>query len=118
MVVFTLLGYWSDQTANACSPIDGKASTLIEQTISSVRIVQSFDMGPRILSKLENTMLRPLKRMARKKAAVRALQQGAVYAAGFLVYSMCFWYGGVEVARGLSVGSVLVVSPQIREKYS
>lgn len=91
-------------------PVDGKASTLIEQTISSVRIVQAFDMGPRLLTKLEYGMIRPLRRLAKKKALVKALEQGTAYGAAFLVYSMCFWYGGVSVQHGLSVGSVLVVS--------
>ncbi|WVQ95838.1 hypothetical protein IAU59_002937 [Kwoniella sp. CBS 9459] len=107
MFVFTGLGYWSDSVSQAGDQIDGKAATMIEQILSSVRIVQSFELGPRLLSKLEYDMLRPLQRLARKKTAVKGLELGTAFGAGFLVYSMCFWYGGIEVTRGRSVGDVM-----------
>ncbi|WVF68289.1 hypothetical protein IAT40_003054 [Kwoniella sp. CBS 6097] len=107
MIVFTGLGYWSDSVAQAGDQIDGKAATMIEQILSSVRIVQSFDLGPRLLSKLEYDMLRPLQKLARRKTAVKGLELGTAFGAGFLVYSMCFWYGGIEVTKGRSVGDVM-----------
>ncbi|OCF38975.1 hypothetical protein I317_07230 [Kwoniella heveanensis CBS 569] len=107
MIVFTGLGYWSDNVAQAGDQIDGKAATMIEQILSSVRIVQSFDLGPRLLSKLQYDMLRPLQKLARRKTAVKGLELGTAFGAGFLVYSMCFWYGGIEVTKGRSVGDVM-----------
>lgn len=109
-VLFTVLGYWSDSVMTSLAPLDGKASSLIEQILSSVRIVQSFDLGPRLIRKLEHDMLAPLRRAAKKKSGVRALEQAAVYGMGFLVYCMAYWFGGIEVARGLRVGDLLTVS--------
>lgn len=110
IILFTVLGYWSDSVTTSLAPLDGRASTLIEQILSSVRIVQSFDLGPRLIRKLEHDMLVPLRRAARKKSAVHAIEQAAGYGAGFLVYGMCFWYGSIEVARGLEIGNLLTVS--------
>jgi ATP-binding cassette subfamily B (MDR/TAP) protein 1 len=109
-VLFTALGYWSDNVLTALAPLDGRASSLIEQILSSVRIVQSFDLGPRLIRKLEHDMLGPLRRAAKKKSGVRALEQATVYGLGFLVYCMAYWFGGIEVARGLEVGDLLTVS--------
>ncbi|WWC59907.1 uncharacterized protein I303_102469 [Kwoniella dejecticola CBS 10117] len=107
MAVFTGLGYWSDHVSRSSDVLDGKAATLIEQMLSSVRIIQSFNLAPRLLSKLEYDMLEPLRRLARKKTAVKGLEFGIAFGAGFLVYSMAFWYGGIEVSRGQSVGHVM-----------
>ncbi|WVR07870.1 hypothetical protein IAU60_004913 [Kwoniella sp. DSM 27419] len=102
MVVFTLLGYWSDRVSQRSDSVDGKAATFIEQILSSVRIVQSFDLGPRLLGTLDNDMFRPLLRLARTKTSIKGLELGVAYGCGLLVYSMCFWYGGIEVTRGVS----------------
>jgi ATP-binding cassette subfamily B (MDR/TAP) protein 1 len=110
MVMFTALGYWAEAVAVTKGPMDGKTSSFIEQILSSVRIVQSFDMAPKLLRKLQTGMLAPLKRLSTKTSATRALEQAAAYGAGFLVYSLAFWYGGISVQGGLSVGNFLTVS--------
>jgi ATP-binding cassette subfamily B (MDR/TAP) protein 1 len=110
MVMFTALGYWSESVAVTKGPMDGKTSSFIEQILSSVRIVQSFDMAPKLLRKLQTGMLGPLKKLSTKTSATRALEQAAAYGAGFLVYSLSFWYGGISVQGGLSVGNFLTVS--------
>ncbi|WWD00806.1 hypothetical protein V866_007743 [Kwoniella sp. B9012] len=109
MGVFIGLGYWSDHVARASDEIDGKAATLIEQILSSVRVVQSFNLGPRLLSQLELGMLQPIRSLARKKTAVKGLELGTAFGCGFLVYSMGFWYGGIEVAHSQSVGDVMTI---------
>ena len=111
MVMFTALGYWSESVAVTKGPMDGKTSSFIEQILSSVRIVQSFDMAPKLLRKLQTGMLGPLKKLSTKTSATSALEQAAAYGAGFLVYSLSFWYGGIQVADGLSVGNFLTVRP-------
>lgn len=110
MIMFTVLGYWSDAVATTKGPMDGKTSSFIEQILSSVRIVQSFDMAPKLLRKLQTGMLAPLRKLSKKTSATRALEQAAAYGAGFLVYSLAFWYGGIQVQAGLSVGNFLTVS--------
>lgn len=110
MSIFAGLGYWAESVSKRVSETDGKASSFIEQIISSVRVVQSFNMSQRLIARLEHGLLGPLRILARRRAMVKALEQGLVYGAGFIVYSACFWYGGIEVTRGTSVGDVLTVS--------
>lgn len=71
-------------------------------------------MGQHLLVKLEYTMLKPLRKLSTKVAAAKAMEQSAGYGAGLLVYSMCFWYGGISVQNGASVGDVLTVSRDAR----
>jgi ATP-binding cassette subfamily B (MDR/TAP) protein 1 len=110
MAIFYFLGIYSDRAAQTRSPLDGKASTFVEQVISSVRIVQSFDMSDRLLHRLDHGMLKPLKTMAKTKAGFKALEQAVAFGFAMLVYSMCFWYGGISVEHGVSVGAVVTVS--------
>lgn len=67
-------------------------------------------MAPKLLRKLQTDMLAPLRKLSKKTSATRALEQAAAYGAGFLVYSLSFWYGGIQVQAGLSVGNFLTVS--------
>jgi len=110
MIMFAGLGYWSDSAQEARSPLDGQVSSFIETMLSSVRVVQSFDMGNHLLLKLEHTMLRPLRKLSTKVATTKALEQAAGYGVAFLVYSMCFWYGSISVANGTTIGDVITVS--------
>lgn len=111
VIIFTGLGWWTERASRTVDILDGRASSLIEQILSSVRISQSFNMGDRLLLKLENDMLGPLRRMSRKKSAVKAIEFAAAFGAGFLVYCLSFWYGGIAVQDGYPIGNVLTVSP-------
>lgn len=110
VLIFTGLGWWTEQASRVVDILDGRASSLIEQILSSVRIAQSFDMGEKLLLKLENDMLRPLRHLSTKKSAVKAIEFAAAFGAGFLVYCVSFWYGGIAVENGAMVGNVLTVS--------
>lgn len=55
-------------------------------------------------------MFRQLRRLGIKRAAGRAGDQAVAFFAIFLVYAAAFWYGSIEVERGLPVGHVLTVS--------
>ncbi|KAI9632019.1 P-loop containing nucleoside triphosphate hydrolase protein [Dioszegia hungarica] len=109
VIIFTGLGWWTERASRTVDILDGRASSLIEQILSSVRISQSFNMGDRLLLKLENDMLGPLRRMSRKKSAVKAIEFAAAFGAGFLVYCLSFWYGGIAVQDGYPIGNVLTV---------
>ena len=109
-IIFTVLGIWSDKASQAADVLDGEASSLIEQILSSVRIVQSFNISNKLVLKLENEMLGPLRRLSQRKSAVKSLELAAAFGAGFLVYSVSFWYGGITVSEGTDVGNVLTVS--------
>jgi ATP-binding cassette subfamily B (MDR/TAP) protein 1 len=108
-----MLGFWSDKVSRQTSEVDGRASSFIEQILSSVRVVQSFDMSTKLIARLEHGFMGPLRKLSKKRSWVRAVEQGSTFGAGFLVYSMCFWFGGIEVARGQTVGDVLVVSTSV-----
>jgi hypothetical protein len=109
MAIFFLLGSWSDRVATATAPLDGRVSSLIEQILSSARIVQSFDLAPRLISKLEYGLLRPMRKVAQKKAMATSLEQSFAFGAGFLVYSTAYWFGGMEILRGVTVGDITTV---------
>jgi ATP-binding cassette subfamily B (MDR/TAP) protein 1 len=111
MAIFIGVGWWTEAIVVKRVPIDGQLSSFTEQLLSSIRIVHSFDMGKPLLLKLEHSMLKPLRRLTRKIALVKALEQASAYGAGFLVYSLAFWYGSIEVTKGAEVGDVLTVSP-------
>jgi len=107
--LFGVLGYWSSKVAQSTAHLDGKTASFIEQIISSIRIVHSFDMGQRLLVKLDDGMLRPLISISKRKAASNSLEQSVAFGATFIVYSFSYWYGGVAVSDGVSVGHVLTV---------
>lgn len=109
-IIFSALGILSDKAGQSADVLDGKASSLIEQILSSVRIVQSFNIGNKLVLKLENEMLRPLRALSRVKSMTKAIELAAAFGAGFLVYSVSFWYGGITVSEGTEVGNVLTVS--------
>ena len=104
-----MLGIWSDAASQAADKLDGKASSLIEQILSSVRIVQAFNINDKLLLKLENEMLRPLRVLSRRKSFVKSVELAAAFGAGFLVYAVSFWYGGITISEGTEVGDVLTV---------
>ncbi|WWD19426.1 hypothetical protein CI109_103886 [Kwoniella shandongensis] len=105
---FGISGYYFDKVSQTSDEIDGRASTLIEQGLSSVRIIQSFGIGSRLLAKLESDMFRPLQSLAIRINGIKGLQMGVVYGFGFIVYSMGFWYGGISIVKnGVSVGNVV-----------
>jgi ABC-type multidrug transport system fused ATPase/permease subunit len=108
-IIFTVLGIWADSASQAADKLDGKASSLIEQILSSVRIVQAFNINEKLLLKLENEMLRPLRRLSQRKSAVKSIELAAAFGAGFLVYAVSFWYGGISISEGTEVGNVLTV---------
>lgn len=112
-IIFTVLGIWADSASQAADKLDGKASSLIEQILSSVRIVQAFNITDKLLLKLENEMLRPLRRLSQRKSAVKSIELAAAFGAGFLVYAVSFWYGGISISEGTEVGNVLTVCSRL-----
>ncbi|ORX39728.1 P-loop containing nucleoside triphosphate hydrolase protein [Kockovaella imperatae] len=101
------LGVVTDKISARQSALDGRISSHIEQVLSSIRIVHAFDMAPALLTRMETALLRPWRKLTKRLSLVKAIEQGAVFGAGLIVYSMSFWFGGREVASGTSVGNVL-----------
>ncbi|WRT65273.1 uncharacterized protein IL334_002216 [Kwoniella shivajii] len=108
LAIFLFAGYRLDKVTATRDEIDGRAATLIEQGLSSVRIIQSFNLGPQLLSKMEHDMFKPLRSFALKITALKGLQLGVAYGLGFLVYSLGIWYGSISLTHGsVTVGDVI-----------
>jgi ABC-type multidrug transport system fused ATPase/permease subunit len=61
------------------------------------------------MDRLDSHMLKRLQRLGAHRSIIRSLQQSSVYFALFLTYSLSFWYGGIQVRKGLATGHVLTV---------
>lgn len=90
--------------------LEGRVSTLVEQILSSVRIVQSFNMGSDLIKRFDGELLEQLRKLYAKRSMIRSLEQSSVYFAVFLAYSMAFWFGGIQVRKGLETGRLMTVS--------
>lgn len=73
-------------------------------------VVQAFDMGETVIKRMNDTLCRQSQRLGVRRSFIRSSKQSSVYFALFLTYSLTFWYGGIEVRRGLDTGRVMTVS--------
>lgn len=59
VVVFGSLGWANSYIGDRANHLEGETSSYIEQILCSVRIVQSFGMGPSLIERLERDWLKP-----------------------------------------------------------
>ena len=109
LIMFGFLVWANDIVGGPVSALEGQASSLAEQILSSVRIVQSFNMGESIIKRFDGDLLKRLQRLGAKRSVIRSLEQSSVYFTLFLTYSLTFWFGGIQVREGLQTGHVLTV---------
>ena len=115
VIPFTLAIIWVSSylihTSSApISTLEGRASSLVEQILSSIRIAQTFSMESSLVKKFDEAFLSRLERLGRTRALARAFEQAGVYFALFLTFSLSFWMSGIEVVNGVQVGYALTVS--------
>jgi ATP-binding cassette subfamily B (MDR/TAP) protein 1 len=110
IATFTFLGWANKVIGGPVDSLEGQTSSLVEQVFASIRVVQSFNMGPSLIARLDNDLFKRLRKLGAKRSVVRALEQSSIYFANFLVYSLAFWYGGIQVRRGLATGNFVTVS--------
>jgi ABC-type multidrug transport system fused ATPase/permease subunit len=111
--VFGIVGFhvWANnKVSGRANRIDGQMASTVEQILSSIRIVQAFDMGATVIKRMDDSFCRQSRRLGMKRAFIRSSKQSSVYFALFLTYSLTFWFGGKEVKRGLDTGRVITVS--------
>lgn len=113
VIIFAFLGWANDIVSAPANNLEGQTSSLAEQILSSVRIVQSFNMGGGLIKRFDGDLLKRLQKLGAKRSVIRSLEQSSVYFALFLLYSLAFWFGGIEVRAGLATGHVLTVSSAI-----
>lgn len=100
LALFAILAWTSEAVGAPALRLEGRASTFVEEILSSMRIVQSFGMTDALLRKYNFDMLRQMEKFGRRKALIRGTEAGAVYFALFITYSAAFWFVGHEVVRG------------------
>lgn len=106
-IAFGILGKATDILGGPALLVEGRAASLLEQILSSVRVVQAFNMGPELTKRLNEGMLERLERLGMGRAFIRGIQQSVIYFVLNVSYAICFWYGSIRVAAGDDVGSVL-----------
>ncbi|KAI9155344.1 ABC transporter 1 [Paramyrothecium foliicola] len=107
---FTQKFYTSMSTAIA------SASSVAQEALSHIAVVQAFGAGPRLEAKFASKMLTAQKQGA-KKAFAAAIQAGALYFIAFSANALAFWQGSKRVAElirsegsgGSSVGDIYTV---------
>jgi ATP-binding cassette subfamily B (MDR/TAP) protein 1 len=112
-VILVIIGslMWANNVVNEpANKLEGRISSFVEQIFSSVRIVQSFNMGPSLIKRFDGDLLQQLRRFGAKRSVIRSLSQSSLYLAVFSTYSLAFWFGGIEVKRGIATGDIVTVS--------
>ncbi|CAE6474640.1 unnamed protein product [Rhizoctonia solani] len=108
-IAFAIIGQLSSKAEERLLTIDGQAGTLLEQILSSVRVVQSF-AAETFLAKKYDAYLQRLQRIAKWRSIVRGLELGMANCVISLIYSLTFWYGSrLVVGEGLEVGLMFTI---------
>ncbi|KAJ1300111.1 hypothetical protein OPQ81_002591 [Rhizoctonia solani] len=108
-ILFTLVGQLSSKAESRLLTVDGQASTLLEQVLSSVRVVQSFAAETFLADKYD-AYLQRLQKLAKWRSLVRGMELGVADCVTSLIYSLTFWYGSrLVVGEGLEVGLMFTI---------
>lgn len=110
IVALIFFGWASNVVGGPADNLEGQTSSLVEQIFASIRVVQSFNMGPSLIARLDNDLFKRLRKLGAKRSVVRSSEQASMYFANFLLNSLAFWYGGIQVRRGLATGNFVTVS--------
>ncbi|CAE6486016.1 unnamed protein product [Rhizoctonia solani] len=109
LILFSLVGQLSSKAESRLLTVDGQASTLLEQILSSVRVVQSF-AAETFLAKKYDAYLQRLQKLAKWRSLVRGMELGVANCVTCLIYSLTFWYGSkLVVGEGLEVGLMFTI---------
>lgn len=106
--------YFTQKFTTAMSNAIASASSVAQETLLHVAVVQAFNAGPRLEVKFAAAM-----NLARsegiKKAFVAALQAGTLYFIAYSANALAFWQGSRQIANavgsknGTTVGDIYVV---------
>ncbi|KAH7325369.1 P-loop containing nucleoside triphosphate hydrolase protein [Rhizoctonia solani] len=108
-ILFTVVGQLSSKAEARLLVVDGQAGTLLEQILSSVRVVQSF-AAETFLAKKYDAYLQRLQKLAKWRSLVRGLELGVANCVTSLIYSLTFWYGSrLVVGDSLEVGLMFTI---------
>ncbi|KAG9087952.1 hypothetical protein FRC06_002288, partial [Ceratobasidium sp. 370] len=109
VILFIGVGYLSVLADARLLEVDGHAGTLLEQILSSVRVVQSF-AAETFLAKKYDQYLSQTQKLGRWRSVVRGLELSTANCILNLTYSVAFWYGSQLVVRdNMAVGLVFTI---------
>ncbi|KAJ4857434.1 ABC transporter transmembrane region domain-containing protein [Trichoderma breve] len=114
---FLMAGLGSAFTAkftSAMSDAIGSASSIAQETLSNIAVVQAFGAGPRLEAKFSSHMMTAQKKGI-KKAFAAAVQAGTLYFIAYAANALSFWQGSHQIVKtiadpsGVSVGEIYTV---------
>ncbi|KAL6691948.1 ABC transporter [Trichoderma pleuroticola] len=114
---FLMAGLGSAFTAkftSAMSDAIGSASSIAQETLSNIAVVQAFGAGPRLEAKFSSHMMNAQKKGI-KKAFAAAVQAGTLYFIAYAANALSFWQGSHQIVKtiadpsGVSVGEIYTV---------
>ena len=92
------------------SSLRGRSDSLVEQILSSMRVVRAFSMESSLIKTLDQCYLQVLEKMVRPRGWARAFEQAGVSFFFYIAFSLYYWFAGIEVVRtGLSIRNAEVV---------
>ncbi|CAE6445399.1 unnamed protein product [Rhizoctonia solani] len=108
-ILFVSSGYLAAKADARLLDVEGQAGTLLEQILSSVRVVQSFAAESFLVQKYDQ-YLAQLQRLGKWRSIVRGVELSISYCILNLTYSVAFWYGSQLIVRdNLQVGLMFTV---------
>ncbi|KAG9082518.1 hypothetical protein FS749_006794, partial [Ceratobasidium sp. UAMH 11750] len=108
-ILFIGVGYLSALADARLLEVEGHAGTLLEQILSSVRVVQSF-AAETFLAKKYDQYLSRLQKLGKWRSIVRGLELSTANCILNLTYSVAFWYGSQLVVRdNMAVGLMFTI---------
>lgn len=106
--------YFTQKFTTRMSDAIASASSIAQETLSHIAVVQAFGMGKRLEGKFDSLM-QVAKREGIKKAATTALQAGLLYFIAYAANALAFWQGSLQIAHSrssdgnVSVGQIYTV---------
>ncbi|KAI3626577.1 hypothetical protein CBS9595_001938 [Malassezia furfur] len=100
VLVTTTLGALGDMVTSSALDIDSRLSTFVEQVLSSVRVVHSFELTHILVTRMHTLYIAPLARFVTRRAAVKGGDVASMYFVINALYSLGFWWGSVQIAKG------------------
>lgn len=100
VLVTTTLGALGDMVTSSALDVDSRLSTFVEQVLSSVRVVHSFELTQILVARMHTLYIAPLARFVARRAAVKGADVSSMYFVINALYSLGFWWGSVQIAKG------------------
>lgn len=114
-ILLSIVGsYFTQKFQSAMSNAIASASSVAQETLSHIAVVQAFNAGPRLEAKFAAAM-KIASHQGVKKAFAAAVQAGTLYFIAYSANALAFWQGSRQIAdavssgNGTTVGDVYVV---------